>query len=98
MPIEVIVFLFSVAIAVYWAQEIIGMIVQKDWHPEAAQRLALANRLEFPRVRTELDRLGQARDLRAMAVSIGYDFLAVSYFVRQRAGVSWPLTLSGNVF
>jgi hypothetical protein len=85
MLIQAIVFLFAIAIAVYWAQEIIGMIVQKDWHPEEAHRFALTSRLEFPRVRTELDRFWPARDLRAMEESIGHDFLAVSYFVRLTA-------------
>ncbi|GEM_PF-6673003 len=86
MLIEAIVFLFGVALVVYWALEVVGMIVRKDWHPEAAHRLALRSRLEFPGVRMELDRLQPARDLRAMSVSIGYDFLAVSCFVRQTAG------------
>lgn len=85
MLVEAIVFLFGVAISVYWAQEVIGMIVQKDWYPDDARRLAFTSRLQFPSVRTELDRLGPALDLRAMSESIGYDFLAVSYFVRQTA-------------
>lgn len=85
---SIFILLFSVAALAYWLRFTVVTILNRDRLAEEAERMAVANRLEFLDVRKKVEEsVSYARDLR-LAQALRHDFLALTYLLRYAATIN----------
>jgi hypothetical protein len=88
MFMSIFILLFSVAALAYWLRFTVVTILHRDRVTEEAERMAVANRLEFLQVRKKLeDSAAFAQDGR-LAQALRHDFLALTYLLRYAATIN----------
>lgn len=82
---SIFILAFSLAALVYWARHTCLTILRDGSSRLEAERVAEANRLEFQRVRRELDAGADAGGYDSLRDSLRHDFLALTYLLRYAA-------------
>jgi len=82
---SIFILCFSIAALVYWARHTCVTILRDGRSQEEAERVAEANRLEFQRVRHELESLADVGSYDRLRDSLRHDFLALTYLLRYAA-------------
>lgn len=89
MFVSIFILMFSVAALLYWLRTTCTELLKSGSVRVAeAQRVAEANRLEFQRVRAQLERESRAEQLDSLRDSLRHDFLALTYLLRYAATVN----------
>lgn len=85
---SIFILLFSAAALAYWLRFTVVTILNRDRLAEEAERMAVANRLEFLQVRRKVEEsASEAADLR-LAQALRHDFLALTYLLRYAATIN----------
>ena len=85
---SIFILLFSLAALAYWLRFTVVTILSRDRLAEEAERMAVANRLEFLQVRKKVEEsVDHAGDLR-LAQALRHDFLALTYLLRYAATIN----------
>ncbi len=87
MVTSLFILLFSLAALTYWLRYTIVSILRREGVAAEAERLAEANRLEFPRIRRTLEQ-SPAADYGSLVQALRRDFQALSYLLRYAATVN----------
>ncbi len=82
---SIFILCFSMAALVYWARHTCVTILRDGRSQEEAERVAEANRLEFQRVRLELESMADIGSYDRLRDSLRHDFLALTYLLRYAA-------------
>jgi hypothetical protein len=82
---SIFILCFSVAALIYWARHTCVTILRDGRSQEEAERVAEANRLEFQRVRLELESSTDVGSYDRLRDSLRHDFLALTYLLRYAA-------------
>lgn len=83
---SIFILLFSLAALTYWLRYTVVSILRRAGAPSEVERLAEANRLEFPGIRRALE--GSAADYGGLAQALRRDFEALTYLLRYAATVN----------
>lgn len=83
---SIFILLFSLAALAYWLRYTVVSILRRKSVAAEADRLAEANRLEFPQIRRTLEQSPDA-DYGSLAQALRRDFLALTYLLRYAATV-----------
>jgi hypothetical protein len=84
---SVLILVFCLAALAYWLRLTVVTILDRPRLVEEALRLAEANRLEFPLVKSALQQSAAQGDYGRMAESLRHDFLAITYLLRFAATI-----------
>ncbi len=88
MIASVFILLFSIAALIYWLRYTVLSILGREPMAAEAAQLAEANRLEFLRIRQELERAPQPSEYDRLLHALRHDFLALTYLLRYAATVN----------
>jgi len=85
---SIFILLFSLGALAYWLRFTVVTILNRDRLAEEAERMAVANRLEFLQVRKKVEESASfAEDMR-LAQALRHDFLALTYLLRYAATIN----------
>jgi hypothetical protein len=88
--VSVFILVFSCAALVYWARYSCLTIMRAGSVYEEAERVAVANQLEFQKIRAQLEQSAVAYDPAAydrLRDALRHDFLALTYLLRYAATI-----------
>lgn len=88
MYTSVFILLFSLGALAYWLRFTVVTILNRERLAVEAERLAHANRLEFPQIRRKLQESAVWADDGRVAEALRHDFLALTYLLRYAATIN----------
>jgi hypothetical protein len=88
MYTSLFILLFSAGALAYWLRLTVVTILNRERVAAEAERLAQANRLEFPQIRRKLQESGAWAEDGRLAEALRHDFLALTYLLRYAATIN----------
>ena len=88
MFMSIFILLFSAGAMAYWLRFTVLTILNRERVTVEAERLAQANRLEFPQIRKKLEASAAWAADGRLADALRHDFLALSYLLRYAATIN----------
>jgi hypothetical protein len=92
MFMAALILILSTGLLFFYLQAVCQKILRRQFTQEFFQSIVNANRLEFPSVRTAIEKLGAPMDYPRVAVTLKCDFLALTYLLKNAANVNQRYT------